>query len=288
MYRVRYLQQMDTRLGRHVHHDPRSRAYPVRPRVSALASIRHVRHVPVFNQGHIGSCTGHAAVGCMGTGLFYGSLENAWVPQFFPYSEAGAVACYSRATVLDSYAGDYPPDDTGSDGLSVAKALQEKGEISGYEHAFGLDHGLLGLMERPAIVGVAWMNDMFDPDREGIVHPTGALAGGHEFVWDEYDAARGLVGFTNSWGLSWGKAGRFFMPAEEFGALLAQDGDVTSFVPIDDPAPLPIPIPPLPGRDDPGDMLWKLTDAWSAGHHTGGNRHAAHAVRDWAKATGRL
>ena len=284
MYRVRYLRHADPRLGRHVLHDPRSRAFPVRVPTVPIASIQHDRYVPVFDQGSLGSCTGNAAVGCVGTGPFFATVELPWMPTYYPFDESGAVRCYGHATELDTYAGTYPPDDTGSDGLSVAKALKRAGEISGYEHAFSLDQGMQGLMARPQIVGVNWMSAMFDPDPEGIVHPTGSLAGGHEFVWDGYDATRGLCWFTNSWSVAWGKAGRFAMPAEEFGKLLEQDGDVTSFVPITAPAPAPIPVPVPPSDAD--HALWAATRTWAYAAHVGANRKAAQAELAWAKAKG--
>jgi hypothetical protein len=281
MYRVRFANTTDARLGRHVNHDPRSRRFPVRADVP-IVSVRHERHVPIFDQGETGSCTGNAAVGCMGTGPFFGSV----IDPRFPFDEGGAVVCYSRATQLDNYPGTYPPEDTGSDGLSVAKALVEAGEISGYEHAFSLEQGLQALMSRPLIVGVNWMNDMFAPDPWGIVHPTGSLAGGHEFIWDEHDAAQGLEGFTNSWGEGWGDRGRFYMHTEEWERLLAQDGDVTSFVPITEPAPVPDPSVPVPAPDESDRGLWLATKGWSAENHVGANKAAAKSVRNWAKSKG--
>jgi hypothetical protein len=286
MYRVRYLQPADPRLGRHVNHDPRSRSYPVRE-AAPIVSVQHERHIPIFDQGDLGSCTGNAGIGCLGTGPFYTALANAWEPSYYLFDESGAVSCYGDATRADSYAGAYPPDDTGSDGLSVAKVLKAKGEISGYQHAFSLGQGLQALMTRPVIVGVDWMQDMFSPDAEGIVHPTGALAGGHEFVWDGYDKPRGLCWFTNSWGGGWSVGGRFAMPAEEFGTLLARDGDVTAFVPITAPAPTPDPVPAPPAPADDADRaLWSGNRDWAYASHVGSNRHAAVSMQVWAKVKG--
>jgi len=280
MYRVRYLQPTDRRLGRHVNHDPRSRRFPVRLPAVPITSVRHERHIPIFDQGNLGSCTGNAAVGCMGTGQFFATVDANEQAQF-PLTEGGAVLVYGAATAIDSYAGTYPPDDTGSDGLSVAKVLKTAGWISGYEHAFSIADGLTALMSRPLIVGVNWMDDMFSPDINGIVHPTGGIAGGHEFVWDSYDAGTSLCGFTNSWGKGWGAAGRFFMLANEWEELLAQDGDVTSFVPSTVAPPQPQPT------TDPGDVLWGATKGWSAAAHVGSNAAAARAVKRWAVRTGR-
>jgi hypothetical protein len=283
MYRVRFVNVTDPRLGRHVAHDPRSRRYPVRTSVP-ITSVHHERRIPIFDQGRVRSCTGQAAVGCMGTGLFYDSIDTAHtMPRYAP-TEEGAVACYSRATQVDDYAGTYPPDDTGSDGLSVAKTLVEAHEISGYEHAFTFEQGLQALMSRPVIVGVNWYDGMFRTDADGYVRPTGSLAGGHEFVWDSYDVGAQVCGFTNSWGTSWGASGRFFMHADDWEFLLDQDGDVTSFVPITQPAPVPAPVDPA--VDDADRALWASTRAWSSEGHVGGNKKAAKAVKKWASTKG--
>jgi hypothetical protein len=117
--------------------------------------------------------------------------------------------------------------------------LKAAGAISGYTWAFTLNDALAALMNRPIITGTLWLMDMFSPSSEGLVTPGGAIAGGHEYVMDEYDPTRGWVGFTNSWGGDWGKGGRFYMEAEKYGALLARDGDVTVFEPIIEPAPTP-------------------------------------------------
>lgn len=226
----------DPRLGRRVNHDPRSRLYPYRTRRAAPVSVTHERLIPVFDQGHLGSCTGNAAVGALCYEPLYGDQ-----PQHLTYTldEAGAVACYSAATRIDPWPGVYPPEDTGSDGLSVAKVLTSAGQIAGYQHTFSLTDALVALADYPLITGTSWYGGMFDPTAEGFVKPTGALAGGHEYVVESYDAARGVVGFCNSWGENWGRGGHFFMAAEDFGTLLAQDGDVTVLLPAAAPAPQP-------------------------------------------------
>lgn len=240
------------RLGRHVNHDPRSLAFQVvaGPR-GALVSVRHERFIPVLNQGSLGSCTGNAAEGAIGSGDLYPAL-----PANLPARPTGdadvdenqAVALYSAATSLDSYAGEYPPDDTGSDGLSVAKAALAAGLISGYTHATSLDAALTALAQRPVIAGINWYSSFDEPDRSGrIAIKRGAyVRGGHEICLDELDVERRLIGFTNSWGSSWGLEGRAFISWDDFERLLSEDGDVTAFVPLSEPAPQPTPTPDEP------------------------------------------
>jgi hypothetical protein len=139
--------------------------------------------------------------------------------------EPQAVALYARATALDPFPGTYPPEDTGSDGLSVCKAAKELGLIDSYAWAFGQEHALDALQLAPVLVGIPWHNSMFRPDKKGYVHPDGNIVGGHEFVLFG-DNCKGKLTFLNSWGTDWGVKGRFYMTYDDFGALLADQGDV--------------------------------------------------------------
>jgi hypothetical protein len=227
----------DPRLGRNINHDPRSRRFPYRQEVP-IVSVRHQAHIGILNQGNLGACTGFAGIGCLGRGGFYATINEYDV---FQLTHDGGVHLYSAATKIDPFAGEYPPEDTGSDGLSIAKVLVAAGQIAGYEWAFTLQQALWALMNRPVITGIYWYDGMFDPDREGIIHPTGRIAGGHEVVVDEYDSARGLVGGPNSWDDDWGLDGRWYMPDDEYGDLLDQHGDVTIFTPSPEFPPVPEP-----------------------------------------------
>jgi hypothetical protein len=276
-------------LGRHVRHDPRSRAYPVAPTATALTAVRHSAFIDILDQGQLGSCTGNAGVGAIYRAPFYGAQGEG--PFAYRGNEDGAVALYSAATKLDGYAGTYPPTDTGSDGLSVAKALKAAGIISGYLHAFDLQSALLQLMDTPLITGITWYESMFTPDADGVltVDPESGVAGGHELCVDEYvpPSASGIVpamvGGPNSWGTGWGKDGRWYMFVDDWQHLLADDGDVTAFVPATQPAPVPIPAPDVDVADQ---ALWSATRHWSSLPHVGTNAAAAHAVKTWAKAKG--
>lgn len=236
------------RLGRHIRHDPRSLRYQVAAVDPAtLTSVRHARQIPVLDQGELGSCTGNAAEGALGTSPLYESLAD---DRDRPTGDADAdedqaVDLYSLATQLDDYDGEYPPEDTGSDGLSVAKACQQAGLISGYQHATSLNAALTALAQGPVITGVNWYSSFDTPAADGTITigRHASVRGGHEFVVDELDVERKRVGFTNSWGTSWGVDGRAYMSWDTWGQLLGEDGDVTVFVPITEPAPTPTPTP---------------------------------------------
>jgi hypothetical protein len=208
------------RLGRHVEHDERSRCFAAAPRFGVLKSVQWDRHCDPFDQGDIGSCTGNAMAGACMTG-----------PLFRPgrvLTEANAVALYEAATRLDGITGHYPPDDTGSSGLAVAKAAQRAGLISAYHHAFGLTASLRALAGGPVIIGVNWYEG-FDAPQGGAAElvVSGVVRGGHELVLDGLDVEAGFVHGTNSWGM-WGNRGKFVMSFGTFKRLLAERGDVVA------------------------------------------------------------
>lgn len=205
-------------LGRHIMHDPRSRDFAIEAEAEP-GTVRWERRAPVFDQGSVGSCTGNAMAGAIGTD----SKGREGTPTA---NEELAVKIYSLATHLDHIQGIFPPYDTGSTGLAVCKAAKKMELITGYRHAFSLKAALTALQNGPIIVGLSWLSGMDEPDADGIVRFKGYMRGGHEFEGVGYDADTGLLEFVNSWGTSYGKEGHFFMHKEEFGIALRQGGDV--------------------------------------------------------------
>lgn len=204
-------------LGRRVEHDPRSRGFPFLARQAGpLRTVYHTRHVPIFDQGSVGSCTGNAAGGCMATG-----------PWHHRCTERTAIRLYSRATALDAFDGTYPPDDTGSSGLAVFKAVQEKRWIKSYQHAFSFDDVLIALQTTPVIAGVDWYEGFDHPDSAGLVHISGQVRGGHEVCLVGADVDKRQIRATNSWGPSFGDRGFFSWTFDGFATILAASGDVT-------------------------------------------------------------
>ena len=235
----------DRRLGRHVQHDPRSLRYPhaVLPK-TAIRTVDWVRRTPIFDQGQVGSCTGNAAAGLLGTdsaarpGLTSVTISG----NTLPVDETLAVQIYSLATQLDSIQGAYPPDDTGSSGLGAAKALVNLGLATKYRHAFSLDALKAALQTGPVMVGTVWTESMFDvhPDTGYvIVDRKSPVAGGHEYVLSAFDASTLAFRVDNSWGEEWGVRGSAWITQADMQWLLSQDGDVT--VPVWAVAPSPKP-----------------------------------------------
>ncbi|WUH94539.1 hypothetical protein OG900_33285 [Streptomyces sp. NBC_00433] len=243
------------RLGRHVEHDSRSRDYAISEDLvpSTYTSAVHQVCIPVLDQGDLGSCTGNAAEAFAGTDPVYFSIPDSVTarPTGDPaVDEKQAVALYSAATALDNVRGNYPPTDTGSTGLAVAKAAQKAGLISGYQHAFTLDTALKALTASPLIVGVNWYEGFDNPDANGLAKISGSVRGGHEFLLYGINAEQRIVMARNSWGVSFGVAGCFAFSFDDFGRLLDEQGDATLFVPLTTPAPSPNPPTPTPNQVD--------------------------------------
>lgn len=277
----RVIPTLDPRLGRHVDHDPRSRWFLYPTAGVQLRSVEHTRFIPILDQGQVGSCTGNAGVGALGTDPLFTGVHALPGRAAYSLDEDGAVALYSDAELIDGD-GPYPPRDNGSSGLSIAKALLAAGMIPGYQHTFSLQDALLALTETPILIGSEWYDSMFTPDSDGRVRLGGKLVGGHEYVARQLDVATERVWCDNSWGLSFGQAGRFYLTFTDLGVLLDRQGDVTVLLPLTAPAPTPAP----PADPDAEFVAALRAGNWVHARHTGGNKRVAAAARAWLKAKG--
>ncbi|MEV7154922.1 C1 family peptidase [Streptomyces misionensis] len=260
---TRHLHERDGapyRLGRHVEHDPRSLRYAhgVLP-TSAIKSVEWTRRIPILDQGRLGSCTGNAATGLLGTDsagrtasttVTIGAAGAAASHGLFTAGEHAldedfAVKLYSLATILDGVSGQYPPTDTGSTGIGVAKALRALGLAGSYTHAFSVAALNSALQTGPVLIGITWYQSMFDPKNDGqiVVDPSSGVAGGHELELNAFDASTGEYQVPNSWNTSWGKDGYGYFTTAALTSLLSQQGDVTVPALVGAPQPTPTPAP---------------------------------------------
>ena len=229
------------RLGRHVNHDDRSLMYLIPE--GTPTTVRWSREIPVLDQGNLGSCTGNACVGILGTTPDYLDLPAAHPA----LDENEAVSLYSAAEIIDGGVG-YPPEDDGSSGLSVAKAALNAGLCTGFTHATSVAACHTAIQAGPFMLGCDWYDSFDTPDSNGLVSiSSGAsVRGGHEIECMGYDAATDLWELVNSWGTSWGVNGHFFMSSGTLNTLLGTDGDATQLTPLNKPAPTPTPPPNPP------------------------------------------
>jgi len=226
----------DARLGRNLWLDARSLAYRVEgdPDLMALRlrSVRWDRVLPVLDQGDLGACTGYAGTGMLGTAPYWWQVGQYVVPQDAGHASRFAVKLYSDATKVDPWPGQYPPDDTGSSGLAVCKVLKTRGTITGYRWATSA-RGLVRLLQDgPVMMGMPWHSAFFEPDRSGFIDNgqwwTSGVAGGHEVEVvavdvNERDLSASVLTCVNSWGSSWGDAGRFRMRVGTYERLRGVD-----------------------------------------------------------------
>jgi len=80
------------------------------------------------------------------------------------------------------------------------------------------------IQTRPGIFGSNWTDDMFTTDRCGQIHPTGAVAGGHEYEYIGFDKENGWEWFVNSWGPTYGLNGYFKMSSDDVQTLIDDGG----------------------------------------------------------------
>jgi hypothetical protein len=227
------------RLGRNQWLDGRSLAHMIENDAQAMSGPLQDQHwervLVILDQGKLGSCTGNAGTGALGTQPLYDAVGKSVLPsaRSGTAAEKFAVALYSDATVVDGYPGTYPPDDEGSSGLAICKVLKSRGTISRFRWARSA-YGLMRLLQAgPVLQGMPWYNAFFDPDKAGFIDadrnwPSSGRAGGHEvealgLEIDTTDAFNSVIVYANSWGTGWGDAGYFRMRLRTYEALQGVD-----------------------------------------------------------------
>lgn len=194
----------DVRLARHVRHDSRSLDFAFLPRDAKPKQINSFwdSSTGPLNQGQVGSCTGNAETGFLNTK--FSDLTRLFVKKgggFFV--EADALKVYALGTKLDGSPGTYPPDDTGCDGLSVAKAGVKLGWLDKYTHTFSFTSAQAAAEITPSIWGTVWTSSMFKPTnglvKVGKINDS-TVQGGHEHLDCGIDWKEEVFIHRNSWG----------------------------------------------------------------------------------------
>ena len=227
------------RLGRHLWLDARSLEHMIENKIDEMThpvkTTEWERVLTILDQGKLGSCTGNAGTGALGTQPFYDAVGKKVLPKADDelHAEGFAVQLYEDATVADGYPGQYPPDDTGSSGLAICKVLKSRKTIKGFRYARSA-HGFLQLLQHgPVLQGMPWYNAFFQPDKKGFIDAdphwsSSGVAGGHEIEAigveiDKKDVFSSVITYCNSWGTGWGDAGRFRMRLRTYEQLSSVD-----------------------------------------------------------------
>lgn len=165
-----------------------------------------------LDQGNLGSCVG-----------------NAWAHELAarPKEVQGidqqyAVDLYHAAQKLDEWPGEAYE---GTSTLGGAKATMATGKIGGYHWCTDIEAvKIVVSWRKPVVVGANWYASMFTPDVAGLVKIGGGIAGGHEWLVRGYSIVTDLFLCRNSWGLSYGISGDFYISAKDLDRLLFAEG----------------------------------------------------------------
>lgn len=115
------------------------------------------------------------------------------------------------------------------DGTSVragAKVLTRQGKVQEYLWAHDVDTVVDAVLAKaPVVVGTDWTSDMFKPDDNGFITPTGNTAGGHAYLINGVNRKEEKVRFKNSWGRRWGVDGHGWMTFESLDTLMKRWGE---------------------------------------------------------------
>jgi hypothetical protein len=236
---VHRFEPADPRLKRNVLHDSRSERYMFLPRDAKPKKLNTTwdSGTGPLNQGEVGSCTGNATAQWLNTNYANPFRERDYKKG--PYlGQPDALEIYGLATRLDRVKGVYPPNDTGSSGLCVAKAGIKLGYLGAYKHTMSFSSAQAAIEKTPAIQGTVWTNSMFKP-RNGLVKVgklvDSNIAGGHEYLFCGIDWDEEVHIYRNSWGDvdEWPgckPGGYFAIGFKDVQALLAMQGDVTVLI----------------------------------------------------------
>lgn len=227
-------------LGRNINHDPASADYPYVPRraVPIVSRDAWPSTLDILDQA-LGSCVPHTGVEGMATAgpVRVSMTEVSYKGQTIDLTSVIAVEAfienndglYHDVTNADPFVGAWPPDDTGSDGTSLATLFKNLGWVESFTHAFsGLPDVLQALNEGAVWMGSNWYDSMFYPDNDGnlTITPNSYVAGGHQFLLDgRIDVVGRRLGMRNHWRKDWGINGRAWMSWDLVTRLLDEQGD---------------------------------------------------------------
>lgn len=226
---------IDPRLDRVPFHDAKSRAYDVRALLAAPAVLPPLRSFTwpnrfVTDQGREGACVGHGHIGRVVNAPVARTRESDYDDVDV---SAEAFQVYRHAQQVDEWPGDAYE---GTSVLAGAKIMRRDGLYESYWWAFNIDSVLLAIAYvGPVVLGIPWLDSMFEPRPSGLLDCSGRVDGGHcirargvrlrAVLAGESREPIEVVRFTNSWGRGYGLNGDVFIRIEDLEELLADEGD---------------------------------------------------------------
>jgi hypothetical protein len=188
-------------LGLVIAQDPRNKLYGMRehlPRAAALPEFQYWTCRPALSQ------VGNSCVGYSMRTL----LEATPRPLAVGEGPSG-MELYRAALERDHIPGE---QDTGTSLLAGAKAAQDLGQIREYVWADTIrDVAEWVLLRGTVVFGTVWLTGMFNPDRNGRLHLTGDMAGGHAYCVYGFHQASGYFRLQNTWSAGWSQRGRAWL-----------------------------------------------------------------------------
>jgi hypothetical protein len=207
-------------------HDVRSLKYGVE-----LQPVKPVKKYwtegAVLDQGEEGACVGFGWT----AELLASPMPATTTPAV---GSTYALEVYKRAKLLDEFAGE---NYEGTSVLAGAKVLQERGLIGGYRWCFNIEDVRDSVVSQgPVVIGIPWLDGMYETRPSGLVDVSGPQVGGHCIALTGYNPSARLAGegwlkrfevfrWRNSWGTAYGNNGSGYITIEDLETLLKSTGE---------------------------------------------------------------
>lgn len=256
-------------------YDKRDRIRPIK--ILGLPDKVDLSHLmpAVRDQGQIGSCVGFGlGANLYGQALIDGLEPGEWFSPTWIYNGARFLegtlprdlGCFPRSALewltdkgaLLEHLWPYNP--TRLDPRTPPSELEPeaaKFPLVSYSRVVGGAAGIASALAegKPVSIGTPWYDKWMTPAGPQALLPDitekDSPAGGHETVVYGYDILDQTFLCQNSWGTSWGNAGRFKMPMSAFSVFTLHGGYDAHTIDVNwTPAPTP-PDPPDPGPKPP-------------------------------------
>jgi C1A family cysteine protease len=197
--------------------DPRDRQYQLRREVPVKTFRSWIAPGPVLDQGATSMCVAYSGGKYLMTHPVTNALPN--LPDL-----------YKECQRNDEWEGE---DYDGTSVRALMKVFKNRGFVSEYRWAFDVQTLTGALINHgPVVMGTSWYMDMFVPDDNGYITPTGQNAGGLAYLLvaantqrRNPDGSKGAVRILNSWGPGWGQGGRAWLTLQNLEKLLKDWGE---------------------------------------------------------------